>query len=85
MVRFLQSLFFIISKHKNIQYKIKNLYNFQNACTGVGKSRFTVLSTRNTEFVLVLLLILLFIIYLYYLYYYYYYYYFVSLLMIYLF
>jgi len=29
--------------------------------TGVGKSRFTVVSTRNTEFILVLLLLLLFI------------------------
>jgi len=46
--------------------------------TGVGKSRFTVVSTRNAEFILVLLLLLL----LYYLYYLPYY--FVSLPMIYL-
>jgi hypothetical protein len=64
----------------------------------VGKSRFRVVSTRNTKFIRVLLLLLFIyycIIYLYYLssyfyashyyYYYYYYYYFVSLLMIYFF
>jgi hypothetical protein len=48
--------------HLNFFTLLVNIMRFIFIYTGVGKCRFTFVSTRNTEFILVLLLLLLFIV-----------------------